>query len=182
LRAGAASIGDHGAFGDRALQDCSRINGVARAGEPIGEPPRRGAAPKILERDDALGDCRRGHAKHRLRRAQVKTRHHGQLPAANDLPMHPLPYAERVYVETTSCRWPEASDKMDLGARDRDARHIAVDLIHEQRRHGGGGRRARRHEILENNARVHGISVDSAGRSRKCAPVRFFQSAAGADD
>ncbi len=35
--------------------------------------------------------------------------------------MHPLPCTERVYVETTSRRRPEADDELDLGTRNRDA-------------------------------------------------------------
>lgn len=50
-------------------------------------------------------------------------RHHGPLPAANEFSMHPLPYAERVYVETTSRRRPEANDEMHLRARNRDVLH-----------------------------------------------------------
>ena len=35
--------------------------------------------------------------------------------------MHPLSHAERVYVETTSRRRPEANDELDLRTRNRDA-------------------------------------------------------------
>ena len=113
---------------------------VARAGEPIAEPPRRRVAPQILERDDAPGDGGGGHAEHRLGRAQAKARRHRSLAAADELSMHPPSHAERVHVETALRRRPEANDELDLRARNRYARRVAVALVDEERRHGRGGR------------------------------------------
>jgi len=154
--------------------------------EPIEEPPGRGVAPKILERDDAPSDYGGRHAEHRLVRAQVKTRRHGPLSAANELSMHPLPYAQHVYVETTSRRRPEANDEMDLRTRNRDARGVAFTLVHEQRRYCARSRRARRHATVVNGARMHDVYETILLRTRRSrkirrARVRFFQSEASAD-
>jgi len=46
------------AFGDRALQDGSRIDGVARVGQASAQSARRDLAPQILERNETAGPSR----------------------------------------------------------------------------------------------------------------------------
>ena len=148
-------------FGDRTLQDCSRSDRVARVGELIAQSSRRVVAPQFLERDDAPGDCRGWHAEHCSRCAELKARHHDPLPAADELSLHPLPYTERVYLETISRRRPEANDELDLWTWNRDARAVAVAVPHDQRRYCGRGLCARRKVVVGNGARVHETSLSA---------------------
>ena len=112
-------------------------------------------------------------------RAQEETRRHGTLPAAKQLSVHPLLTAERVNIETADRRGSEANDEMRLRARDRDARHVAFALVHEQRRDGGCGRGVRRNAMAMSD--VHEPILRRARRSRKIRTngVRFFQATRG---
>lgn len=131
MRACATTVRNREAIGNRAFQNGGRIYRVGRLGETIEESPGRAVTPQILERDDAPGERRGRHAEHGLVRAQLKTRRHRPLPTANELSMNRLPYTQRVYVDTTSRRRPEANDEMDLRTRDQDAWRVAIALVHE---------------------------------------------------
>ncbi len=123
LRGSATGVGESEAFGDRALQDRNRIDRAASCSEPLDEPPSRGIAPKILERDDAPGDRGGGHAEHGFLRAQAEARHHRPLSTANELSTGSLLRAERVDVDTTLRRRSEADDEVTL--RTRESRRAA---------------------------------------------------------
>ena len=170
-------------FGDCAVQDCRRFEGIARVGKPIEEAARDGTAPEILERDNASGHGRRRHAQHCLSCPQVQARGHEALSATEQLSLHPLSSAQRVNVEPLLQRGPEANDEMRLGTRNGDPLLVTVALVHEQRRHSGRTRRPRRRRRntrqARNGARVHGTIVSGRARQRNLwhADVRFFQSA-----
>jgi len=124
-------------LGDSALEDCSRGSRVRSVGEPSAQSARRGVTPQLIEGNDACGERGGGHAEHRLRCAQLEARRHDPLPAADLLAMHSLSSAERVHVETTPRRRPEADDEVNLGTRDRHAGSVSVAVVREQGRYGG---------------------------------------------
>ena len=181
LRAGVAPDRSREAFGDRALQDRRRGGRVVRVGEPSAQSARRAVSPQFFERDDAPGQRGGRHAEHRIRRAQLKARSNG-APCADQLSVHPPSRAERVYVETTSRRRPEANDELDLWTRNRDAGPVAIAVEHEQSRHSGAGRGARHRTLVGNGARVHGTILPAReGRATfRGTHVRIFQAAKGA--
>ena len=82
-----------------------------------------------------------------------------------------LTSAERVDVEAAVRRRPEAGDEVDLGPRDGDPLPVAVELVHEQRRHDGSGL-GRGHQAAVNcGGRVHRTIYARAGRPRKQRPA-----------
>jgi hypothetical protein len=96
--------------------------------------------------------------------------------------MHPLSCAERMDIEAALRRGSEANDELDLRARNRDARTVAVALEYEQRRHGGRGRHARRNAVVVGGARAHDTILSARAKGRKLlgTRVRFFQAATSA--
>lgn len=171
-RAIGAHVHRREAFGDGALENCTRIEQVTCFGESIAEPSRGGFAPQILEGDDAPDDGGGGHAKHRLLRTEVETRHHDPLATPDELSMRPLSSAERMHVEASPCRRSEANGEMNLRARNRDALHVAFVLVEQQRRHGAAHAASMHEEIL--------VRERASSKLRR-ALVRFFQSGASAD-
>lgn len=170
------------AFSDRLLQDRSRTGRVVGVGEPRAQLPRRGATPKIFERDDARGQGRGGSTEHRVRHAQSKARSHRPLPAAHELAKHRLSSAESVYVETPARRRPEADHEMDFWTRDRNAGTVAVAVADEQRCYRGSRRGTRRDPGGASDAGVHRPMLSGCTTPRKLPSVlvRFFQAATGA--
>jgi hypothetical protein len=178
VRVALCPVRDCEAFSDRRLQNRSRTGRVAGVGEPRAQSPRRGATPKIFERDDARGQGRGGSTEHRVRHAQSKARSHRPLPAAHELAKHRLSSAESVHVEPPARRRPEADDEMDFWTRDRNAGTVAVAVADEQRCYGGSRRGARRNP----SGGVHRPMLSGGTTPGKLPSVlvRFFQAATGA--
>jgi hypothetical protein len=107
--------------------------------------------------------------------AEPKTRHQGSLSAEKQLSMHLLSGTERVHVEATPRHRAEANDDLGLQTRNQDARRVAVDLVHDARRHSGRGRRASRNVIVAGIVCAHGPIIGSRGtRTRSGVRVSVF--------
>ncbi len=101
-----------------------------RSAEAIEQAAARSVRPEVFERHGARREGSRRYAEHGLLSAERQSRGHDALPAADELSVHALARVERVHLDGAPRGRPVPNDEEDLGAGDRDARRIALALVH----------------------------------------------------